>query len=159
MSGAVWEADLRRLPPIGAFALFIPMSHVLPARCVSLSTLPGHRDIPGLERLRLMTSADLPGVSFHAAAHQIAHTEGAREGVWRYAGVESHPFDEINMLLPGPDGLAYQYEVSGRTFRVEAPATVIIRAGEPHRMEAIVGSGTFLCLYADRQSAPEEPAR
>jgi hypothetical protein len=135
------------------------MSHVLPARSVGLSALPGHRDVPGLERLLLMTSADLQGASFHAAAHQVAHTEGAREGVWRYAGVESHPFDEINMLLPGPAGLTYQYEVSGRAFRVEAPATVIIRAGEPHRMEAISGSGTFLCLYADRQSAPEERVR
>jgi mannose-6-phosphate isomerase-like protein (cupin superfamily) len=135
------------------------MSLVISARRVGLSMVPGHQEVGGVDRLLLMTSAELPGASFHAAAHVVAHADGASEGFWRYAALETHPFDEINFLLPGPVGLTYQYEVAGRTFRVEAPATVIIRAGEPHRMEAIAGSGTFLCLYSDRQPAREELTR
>ncbi len=125
------------------------MHHLFSGRSAPLSTVPGHLDVEGITRMLLLTAADRPGLSFHIACHEVTDAGDAREGVWRYASLEAHPHDEINLLIPGPAGLAYQYEVAGRVFRAEAPATVIIPSGDPHRMEVLSGSGIFVCLRLD----------
>jgi mannose-6-phosphate isomerase-like protein (cupin superfamily) len=112
-----------------------------------------HAAADGIERFSLLTRDSVPGKSFHIAAHIVSKRDRSGDG-WRFTQLHEHASDEINILLPGPSGLRYRYEVDGRVEHVEAPCAVFIAAGARHRMEPVKGAGVFLCMQLDSQ----EPA-
>lgn len=119
----------------------------------ALGQIPGHAGVAGIERLLLLTNATVPGRSFHVAVHQV-EAEAAAGKPWRFAETQTHPFDEINILLPREGVLRYQYEIDGETTWLEGPGAAFIPAGTRHRMEPVAGAGYFLCIQLDTKSAP-----
>ena len=113
-----------------------------------LSSMTAHRKVEGIERLRLLDRQAIPGRSFHVAAHVVSADYRPQESSG-FTDPESHTFDEVNVLLPGDDGLRYRYEIDEEVHFVEGPCTVFIAAGTMHRMEPVEGSGTFLCIQLD----------
>lgn len=129
------------------------MHRVVPAKHEPFSEVPGHLDVAGIKRLAMLDNAAVEGRSFHIAAHVVTPGTPAFDGTFRYTSPHAHDFDEVNVLVSESGAMTYAYEVDGRRFTVDAPATVFIGAGSEHRMEAISGSGVFLCIHLDARKA------
>lgn len=124
------------------------MHWVFPGFVEPLSLIPGHCDVQGIERYSLLKSGMVPGRSFHIAAH-VVNADLKTADDFRYTQPHSHDFDEMSILTSEKGTLTYLFEVDGQRFTVSSPATILIPAHAEHRMEAISGEGTFLCVHLD----------
>jgi len=131
------------------------MYRVFPGFVEPLSCVAGHRAVEGIERYSLLKADMVPGTSFHVAAHVVG-AEMQPADSFRYTQAHSHDFDELNILVSEDSTLTYLYEVDGEKFTVSSPATVHIPAGSLHRMEAVSGTGVFLCVRLDAASEPRD---
>ncbi|MFH1278448.1 MAG: hypothetical protein ABIK65_08725 [Candidatus Eisenbacteria bacterium] len=123
---------------------------VFPGVIEPIGMIPGHTKIEGIERYLLLTRSSIPGTTFHIAAHVVS---GRYEpgGEWRFTEPQEHEFDELNILLPGAEGLRYRYEIDGVIHRIDGPCSVFISAGTRHRMEPLEGAGIFLCIQLNSE--------
>lgn len=136
------------------------MHQIFPGQNTPLSAVPGHLDIDGVRRVALTERLTLPGRTSHVAAHLVDLPPGPPLADLLRTEPHTHAFDEINHLISdSPGGMTYLYEVDGRRFTVQAPATVYLPAGTVHRMEPSAGRGTFICTHLDTAKSEDEPAR
>ena len=112
----------------------------------SLENVPGHAAVAGIARFRLFDGFFPPGEISHCAVHVVSERFTPSDG-WRYTHPHVHDCGEVNFILSDSGVLRFRYEVDGSTRIVESPSTVFLPAGTTHRMEAIGGTGLFLCMH------------
>jgi hypothetical protein len=112
-----------------------------------LSEVPGHVDAEGIERLAFPCRSGIEQQSpLRIAVHYVCAEPGSSSD-WIQIEPETHPLDEINLLLPSRGGrLSYRYEIDGEVLDLDGPCAVVIHGGMPHRMRLESGSGLFVCL-------------
>lgn len=112
----------------------------------------GIADLLGIERLTFMERDDIKGKAFHVAAHVIDGSYTPRQD-WHYSPDHTHEFDEINMLVSSDSCLKYRMEFDGTTEVISSPSLIYIPAGTRHRGEVVEGTGVFICIYLDQETA------
>lgn len=125
---------------------------VAPGEPESLAKVPGHIAVEGIARFRLLDGSSPSGAISHCAAH-IVSERFAPSAEWQYTQPHAHDCDEVNILLSGSGPLRFRYEVDGLVEVVESPCTVFLPAGTTHRMEAIGGTGVFICMHLRKGKA------
>lgn len=123
-----------------------PVSHIIRGIPENLSTVPHHKNFPGITRYLLLGRKLFDAAPMQIAVHSVSIANKHSGNGWRYAGPHKHDYDELNIIWSDVGTLIYRVELDGVEHVVESPSSVIIPAGVVHRAEAIDGVGSFFCI-------------
>lgn len=118
----------------------------------ALSSVTGYTAMEGIDRYVMLDGLPEAGEIKAIAAHVIACVERGNQHAFGHTTAHAHDYAELNVMVGNSSTLLYRYEVDGEAFMVSSPATVYISANTPHRMEAISGTGVFLCIHLNTTS-------
>lgn len=94
-------------------------------------------------------SFDLP---IHVAAHNVTGSP-SRKYCQEHTHHDCH---ELNLVLPGSNGLTYSLNLDGNRHLIDYPAAIWLPPGASHSANALQGTGWFVCV---RLSTPWGPSR
>lgn len=91
---------------------------------------------------------DLP---IHVAAHNVTGSPTSEY-------CKDHIHDnchELNLVLPGSNGLAYNLRIDGKNHLVDHPSAIWLPPGVSHSANALEGTGWFVCIrFGDAWRTP-----
>jgi len=94
----------------------------------ALEEIPDHRSAAGIRRVLLLKRSDLPGKSFHIAAHLVNSRDRGKQS-WEHTTPHTHSVDELSLLIANSGELKYRFEIDGGVIIAESPCAILIPAG------------------------------
>lgn len=110
-----------------------------------LSSVLAHRDV---ECIRRLFAAGFP---VYLAIHEVRDAAPRQRD---YTEPHAHEEAEINIIIPGPEGLVYEIQIGEDVFHVSESASIYVPPNVRHSANVIRGSGHFIAMRLNRGWVP-----
>ncbi|WP_459480609.1 hypothetical protein [Clostridium saccharoperbutylacetonicum] len=106
---------------------------------IPLSAVAFHNDVACIERYFA------EGFPLHLAIHKVSNAEN----VEKYTDSHVHDVDELNIIIPGDEGMEYLIQLGDEEYNIKTNTSILIPKGLAHAANIVKGSGYYIAVRLD----------